>query len=291
MLYYFYSRDDNYRTCSLNVRHHTKQRTRRAKRSSCAMAAALPSLAKLPRAAPTGMEAEAGSSTQGANASDIDATTSNDDESIYGGVDLLPDNTNTAVSLAIWQWWNTSLKYSNLKGGRDLKRVVWYKSLHEGITDWESLGKAWSAIKKLLEDEDEDFKSKEVEEDLKKIFADLKSMILYNLKDTVEYKAIMAEHAEHEEGKPPDTLNAYYWLFQKAADDYPVFSKERGDEIAEWLMKYKNPNDGLEDAAQKIARARTLQLREAIQLLNRLYAIRDQLRAVRDSQPRAEYRY
>ena len=57
----------------VKCRRHTKQRTRRAKRSSCAMAVALPSLAKLPRAAPTGMEAEE-AQTQGANASDIVAT-------------------------------------------------------------------------------------------------------------------------------------------------------------------------------------------------------------------------
>lgn len=220
---------------------------------------------------------------------------SNDDEWFNETYGMYEDNTNTAVGLAIWHWWNTSLKYSNnTKGGRDPKRALWHESLHEGITDWESLGKAWSAMKKLLEKEG--FTSKEDNEEMEKTFALLKPRILHNLKDTVEYKAIMAEHVEHHEEKAPDDLNVYYWLYGRLQEDYNVFSKEKGDEIAEWLMKYKNPDEGLDDAAQQIARARNtgsrwqLQLREAIQLTDRLHAIRDRLKAERDSRPRAEYR-
>jgi len=215
---------------------------------------------------------------------------SNDDSWFKETYGMYEDNTNTAVSLAIWHWWNTK-KYSNSKGGRDPKLAQWLESMQEGITDWESLGKAWSAMKKLLEDEG--YTSKEDKEDLEKTFALLKPMILHNLKDTVEYKAIMAEHVEHHEKKAPDDLNVYYWLRGRLPEDYNVFSKEKGDEIAEWLMKYKNPDQGLEYAAYEIARARnkgTHNFDEFFELLNRLHAIRNTLKAVRDSQPRAEYR-
>lgn len=210
-----------------------------------------------------------------------------DDELHNRTYETFEDNTNTAVSLAIWYWWNTSLKYSDLKGGRDPKRVLLYESLQEGITDWESLGKAWSAMKKLLEDEG--FTSKEDKEDMEETFALLKPRILYELKDTVEYKAIMAENVEREEGKSPDALDPNYWLYGRLPEDYPVFSKERGDEIAEWLMKYKNADDGLDAAAQEIARAWTTGSTWQVQLTERLHAIRDQLKAVRDSRPQARY--
>ena len=204
---------------------------------------------------------------------------SNDDSWMY------EDNTNTAVGLAIWQWWNTSLKYSDIKGGRDPKRAIWHKSLHEGITDWESLGKAWSAVKELLEKEG--FTSEENKKDMEETFALLKPMILHNLKETVEYKAIMAEHVEHHEKKAPGDLNPYFWLYEKLPEDYDVFTKDKGDEIAEWLMKFKIPDDGLDFAAEQIARARNTVI---WRVKNRLYAIRDRLKAISDSQPRAEYR-
>ena len=218
------------------------------------------------------------------------ALVNNDDSWFNETYGMYEDNTNTAVSLAIWRWWNTK-KYSDTKGGYNPKMAQWLESMQEGITNWESLGKAWSAMKKLLEDEG--YTSKEDKEDLEKIFALLKPMILHNLKGTVEYKAIMAEHVEHHEKKAPGDLNPYYWLYARLPEDYNVFSKEKGDEIAEWLMKFKNPDQGLEYAAYEIARARnrgTHNFDEFVELLNRLHAIRDRLKAIRDSQPRAEYR-
>ena len=160
-------------------------------------------------------------------------------------------NTNPTVQYTIWFWW-TRTKYSNSSTfGYTPEMWQWAESMKEGITDWKSLGEAWGAIKNLLEDKG--YTSKEEKEDMEKNFALLKPQIIEALKKTHEYRAIMTE------------------------------TTEKGDEIAELLMKYKDANEGLEYAAQEIARARnkgTDNFDEFVELFNQLREIRDRLKPV-----------
>ena len=152
--------------------------------------------------------------------------------------------TQPVVAETILYWWRTRSSYSPAVLARVTEQ--WEEFIGEGITDWQSLWRAATAIGQRLQEAG-------YRHDGPNIFYSLRSEIKVALQNSVEGQAVMVELAGNAEGTGPD--------------DAQVLSREERQQIAEWLMR-----GGLEEAASQIARARN----------EPPAALRQRLREIRD---------